>query len=290
VTEGYLPAEPGIRLFYQKVGDGPNPVIVPNAHFMVGDFSRLAEGRTLVFVDWRNRGRSDAVSDREALRRGVHHDVEDIEAVRRHFGFDRVSVIAHSYSCVTAVLYAIQRPQRLNRLVMIGPTPPSPGKEYPSHLKNEDETFQRFLSEFRKLQGERGSMERTEFCKRAWALLRLLYVAEAADADKLHWEPCDAPNELAFMKHWTENIQPSIQALNLTADQIRQVHCPVLAVHGRRDRSSPYGGGREWAELLPTARLLTVDEGAHVPWIEAPDAVFGAIETFLTAEFTAHGT
>jgi pimeloyl-ACP methyl ester carboxylesterase len=27
---------------------------------------------------------------------------------------------------------------------------------------------------------------------------------------------------------------------------------------------------------------LTIDKAAHAPWIEAPDLVFAAIETFLT--------
>jgi len=33
--------------------------------------------------------------------------------------------------------------------------------------------------------------------------------------------------------------------------------------------------------MLPNARLLTVENAAHAPWIEAPDKVFGAIDTFL---------
>lgn len=56
---------------------------------------------------------------------------------------------------------------------------------------------------------------------------------------------------------------------------------PVLIIHGRRDRQGPYGGVREWSMKLQDARLVTVDNAAHVPWIEAPENVFGAIETFL---------
>ena len=32
---------------------------------------------------------------------------------------------------------------------------------------------------------------------------------------------------------------------------------------------------------MPDARLVTVENAAHVPWIEAPEKVFGSIETFL---------
>jgi pimeloyl-ACP methyl ester carboxylesterase len=33
--------------------------------------------------------------------------------------------------------------------------------------------------------------------------------------------------------------------------------------------------------MLPDARLLTVENAAHAPWIEAPDVVQPAIQEFL---------
>ena len=83
------------------------------------------------------------------------------------------------------------------------------------------------------------------------------------------------------MKHWIENLLPSIHAIELTPDDLSKVKAPVLIIHGRRDRQAPYGGGRGWGMILPDARLLTVENAAHVPWIEAPDLVFGSIETFF---------
>jgi pimeloyl-ACP methyl ester carboxylesterase len=59
------------------------------------------------------------------------------------------------------------------------------------------------------------------------------------------------------------------------------VQSPVLTIHGTRDRQAPYGGGREWALTLPDARLVTVENAAHLPWIESPEKVFGSIKTFL---------
>jgi pimeloyl-ACP methyl ester carboxylesterase len=60
---------------------------------------------------------------------------------------------------------------------------------------------------------------------------------------------------------------------------------PVLIVHGTKDRSTPYGGGREWALTLPNARLLSVENTAHAPWIEAPDKVLDSIELFLNGNW-----
>jgi len=56
---------------------------------------------------------------------------------------------------------------------------------------------------------------------------------------------------------------------------------PILIIHGVKDRHAPYGGAREWAIGLPDARLVTIHDAAHMPWIEAPDAVFNSIATFL---------
>jgi len=54
-----------------------------------------------------------------------------------------------------------------------------------------------------------------------------------------------------------------------------------LVPSGTKDRSAPYGGGRDWAAMLPQGRLLTVHNAAHAPWIEAPSLVFDAIKLFL---------
>ena len=73
--------------------------------------------------------------------------------------------------------------------------------------------------------------------------------------------------------------------LNLTDADYAKATAPILAIHGRLDRSSSYGGGREWAMRLPNARLVTMDHAAHVPWIEDPDKVFSALEAFLNGEW-----
>jgi hypothetical protein len=34
--------------------------------------------------------------------------------------------------------------------------------------------------------------------------------------------------------------------------------------------------------MLPDARLVTVQNAGHAPWVEAPEQVFASIETFLS--------
>ncbi len=280
-AEGYMTTEDGVRLFFQKLGDGPETAIIPNGFHLLDDFQRLAAGRTLIFYDLRNRGYSDPVSEAAKLARGIHHDVDDLEAVRRHFGISQVDAIGHSYVGLMVILYAMKYPAHVNRVIQVGPMQPNAAKQYPAHLTGADATLAEVSSKLAQLQKERASQDPIEFCKRFWAILREIYVTDPADAARIDWGRCDLPNELHFMKYWQETIYPSIRNLKLTAEEVSNVTARVLTIHGTRDRSAPYGGGREWASMLPNARLLTIPNGGHAPWVEAPEEVFGAIQVFL---------
>jgi proline iminopeptidase len=279
--KGWLTSPDGVRLFFQKLGRGPNAVIVPNAVHMFDSFGHLANKRTVIFFDLRNRGNSDSVSDHEKLARGIHHDVDDIETVRQRFGFDTVDLIGHSYVGLMVILYAMKYPAHVNRIVQIGPAQPNASTEYPAHLTGADATLAQFAGKVARLRQAPPPADSKAACEEFWALLRTLMVADPADADKIRWTPCDCPGEAGFMKHWMENVLPSIQSLHPTEEELLKVAAPVLTIHGTGDRQAPNGGGREWVLKLPDARLITVENAAHVPWIEAPERVFGSIETFL---------
>ena len=283
----YVTADDGVRLFVQTIGNGSDVVIIPNRVYLADAFARLATNRTLIFCDPRNRGRSDQVSEPSKIEQGVHHDVEDFDAIRRHFGVDRVSLLGHSYMGFVVILYAMKFAAHTDRVVAIGAIGPDPAQRYSGDLVNEDRTFTAVLARLAELQQQRPSLDAVDFCRKFWSTLRPLYVVDPADADRLGWEPCDLPNEINFMKPFTEHILPSMQRLHLAEDQFARVLAPVLVVHGRKDRSAPYGGGRDWAMKLPDARLLTIDNAAHVPWIEAPNVVFEAIDTFLDRRWPA---
>ena len=280
-TEEHVTTEDGVRLFVQKLGNGPQAVLIPNRVYLFDAFQAFADRHTLVFFDPRNRGRSDHISDRSKLERGIHHDVDDLETIRRHFGFNRVNLIGHSYMGLIVVLYAMKYPDRIGRVVQIGSMAPDFATQYPAHLTNADGTLGAVMARLGELNKERATLDPREFCRRFWSILREIYVADPADADKVGWEPCDLPNEMDFMAQWNEHVLPSIQQLKLTAAELAKAKAPVLVIHGRKDRSASYGGGRDWASRLPDARLVTVDNAAHVPWVEDPDKVFGAVDTFF---------
>src|SRR5262249_17354381 len=76
-----------------------------------------------LFYDQRGGGRSELLPDQASLYTMAHH-VADLEAVRRHFGLARMTLVAHSFGPAIAASYAIAHPDRVQRMVFIGPVPP----------------------------------------------------------------------------------------------------------------------------------------------------------------------
>lgn len=271
----------GVRLFFQKLGNGAKTVVIPNGIYLLEDFRSLAADRTLIAYDPRNRGRSDQTADGSIAR-----DVEDLEAVRLHFGIDRMDLIGHSYVGLMVALYAMRYLDHAGRIVQIGAMEPVAGKQYPEQLTFNDGLIAQVFGKLGQLWQSRTTEDDEEICRKAWAILGAMYVADSANAARIDWGRCGLPNERNFMRYWTTKIQPSIQSLKIP-EEVSKAKTPILTIHGTKDRNAPYGGGREWAMMLPDARLVTVESAAHAPWIEAPEQVFGGMETFFNGAWPA---
>jgi len=283
--EAEVRTQDGARLYVETRGSGGEVVLVPNGLYFAEALAPLAEDRTLVWYDLRNRGRSDVEADPARLARGVLQDLDDLEDVRRSLGAERVDLIAHSYVAVTAFLYARDHPERVRRVVQIGPPPPDPDTRYPPDQTHDDGVLQQTFARIAQLRQEPSPEDPEQRCRRFWSVLGAIYVADPADAARADFGRCEHANERGFMGYFTGSVQPSLQRLNLGAADFAKVSAPFLVVHGRLDRSAPWGAGREWARRLPEARLLTVPEAAHAPWIEAPERFAGAIARFLDGEW-----
>lgn len=60
------------------------------------------------------------------------------------------------------------------------------------------------------------------------------------------------------------------------AGQLRQ---PTVVIHGRRDALAPVDAGRWLAAALPNARLVELDDCAHLPFLTHRDACVRALES-----------
>lgn len=290
VKTGYVTSNDGVRLYYAKVGSGSKTVIMPGRLFAFRDFQRLAKGRTLIFYDMRNRGRSDAVADVSKI--SLRQDADDLEAVRAHFGIETPDLIGFSYLGKIVILYATQHPDHVNRIVQIGPVARKLGTKFPETLTAGDENKVPDPAETKRIEElyDNGFAKDhpKEYCEMEWKIEQQRMVGNPANASRIP-SPCEMENEWPI--HLWAHFQPllaSDQALDMPKESIAKVIAPVLTIHGRKDRNAPYGGGREWDMLLPNARLITIDGAAHMSWIEFPEIVFPSIDLFLNGQWPEH--
>ena len=115
----------GVRLYTRRAGDGPAVVVLhggPGAHhdYLLPQYDLLAHGRTLLYYDQRGGGKSPIARNAPA---GWREHVADLEALRAHWGLDRLTLLGYSWGGLLAVLYALEHRDRIERLALVCPAP-----------------------------------------------------------------------------------------------------------------------------------------------------------------------
>jgi proline iminopeptidase len=283
VTEGYVTAEDGTRLFYRAIGDGSQEIVVPVGLFLEDALRPLAnDARRLVFYDPRGRGRSDSP---DTLHVSLEHQISDVEAIRQGLGIERMALIGWSGLGMEMAVYAMRHPDRVTRIVQVAPVAPrnSPHNEraYAERTSRIDEDALTRL-EARRAAGEFAD-DPAGYCRARTEITRVASFARAERAAEVP-DVCEYPNE------WSENLEPLFRALlgsfgdyDWRADLV-SLQVPRLVIHGAAD-AFPVEGSREWVQGFPSARLIVLEDAGHYPFIERPDAFFPAVDAFLDGEW-----
>ena len=282
-SEGFVFVHRGLHLYYRVLGDGPETVVVPNANWLGDALLPLAEGRRLIFYDPRSRGRSSTVSDRRHL--GLEQDVRDLEAVRRFFGLDRLSLIGASYHAAITALHALENPERIERMLLVCPiTPRQPGEWAQETPAAELLIYPPGIPRLEEMR--RDGVDRDDpvaFC-RAWFTYFLLPaqmgVPEAAARFPLD-DVCGFPNEWPrhTMTLYFDHIVPKMKAWDFRP-RLGALQCPLLVMQGTDDLV-PIEASRDWAAHSGDARFLRIDGAGSHPYLERPREFFAAADTFL---------
>lgn len=281
--EGFAVADDGTRLYWRSIGEGEQVVIVPLSAWMFEEFRTLARGRRLVFYDMRNRGGSDGVED---SRYGLDYEVRDLEAVRRTLDLPKVSLIGHSYMGAIVTLYARDFPDRVERVVLTGPAGPlgTTFREAERPAPNDNVAAQQ---QFERMRAE--GLERSNPVAYCRAFIRLVVlppmVRDSAALPRFRADPCMYDRE--WPGRWNRYVWRVVDTFGDWdwTQSLSQLNIPFLIIHGTEDSAAPLQGSVEWINLMPQARLLRIERAGHLPWLEAPNKVFQAIDEFLRGEW-----
>lgn len=271
----------GIRIDYFVRGEGPPLLACHGGPGNISDtlaatLAPLEEARTIVYHDYRGSGRSaTAPPDTYTFERLA----DDLDELRRHLGYGKVPVLAHSMGGFVALNYALRHPEGCAGLILVGTTPTGdPRKIVGPSL--------RALGPARvaKLIARSGwylgvwSWRSESTARQAARYAIMATTQEGLPSTRARVQAANARLPVA-----NDNV-PRLERLfgrtDLSAD-LPHVSCPALVLYGDRDAVMVVGGGL-LAENLPMVTRVVLAQVGHEPFVEAPELAFPPVRDFLS--------
>ncbi|MBL1098556.1 alpha/beta fold hydrolase [Streptomyces coffeae] len=276
-----LTAADGTELAYHITGEGKPLLCLPGgpmrASAYLGDLGGLSKRRQLVMLDLRGTGDSRVPRDPATYR--CDRQVDDVEALRDHFGWDSVDVLAHSASGDLAILYAARYPRRIRSLSLITARARALGVDFTAEHRREIVALRTAESWF---EAARDAYE-------------AIWSGSPTDADfdaaapffYGRWDAAAQAHAAADAEQTNEpaaDVYASPGAFDPAATRaaIACLAAPVLVLAGELDSGPRPHVAADIAKLFPRAELAVQAGAGHFPWLDDPACFTRTVATFLT--------
>jgi proline iminopeptidase len=235
-------------------------------------FSPLAARMQLVYFDHRGQGRS---ADADPASYTLDENVEDMEALRRHLGLEKIVSIGTSYGGMVAMAHAARYPDAVSHLVLMV-TAAHGG----------------FIPRAQQIVLERGTPEQQAVCETLWAgaftspeemygyykamgpMYALSHDEAAAASGRSRARYSPEPLNRAF------GPDGFLRSFDLRPE-LPRITAPTLVLAGRHDWICPVEFSEEIARLIPGADLRIFERSSHSIRSDEPQAMVDAILGFV---------
>jgi pimeloyl-ACP methyl ester carboxylesterase len=284
-VEGFAERD-GIRVAYEVYGHGePTIVLVPtwqivHSRLWKAQIPYLARHGRVVTFDPRGNGNSDRPTASEGY--AEREMAADIVAVMDATSTDRAILVTLSLGAQRGLIVTAEHPDRVEGLVALGPSLP-----IGEHLKERGYPFEAVLDT-----DEGWAKNNIHYWRRDFdGYLRFFF-------SRCFTEP-HSTKQIEDCVGWgheigAENLILGEYAVGLTVDETlalcARVRCPVLVVVGDRDAITGPGPGIALAAAIPSAQLVTVQGGGHIPDARDPILTNLLIRDFVASIHSGFGS
>lgn len=288
-NEGHINAGNGVKLYYRVLGSGSEPVVLIHggpgftSDYLADDLTPMARNHSLLVYDQRGIGRSTLVSDSTGL--AAQRYVEDLEAIRKHLGLEKLTLLGHSWGAAPAALYAMQYPERVRRMILVGTIPAERsglGRAFQVMAAARDSATLRRMAELSRIR--QANPDDRAACREYYQLWFTPFFGASEAASRMKGNVCaGSPESLKNKQNVDRFTFASLGNWDWTMSLSRAA-VPTLIIHGELD-PLPIEDARKWAAAMPNARLLELKGIGHFPYVEAPEVFFAAVDQFLTGDW-----
>ena len=259
------------RVRYFQAGSGPPLILL---HGLGGaavvwycNMEPLARGHTVYAMDLPGHGASEAPPWSYSLKGSIRF----MESFMDVLGLQQASIAGNSLGGLIALALALERPRRVNRLIL----------EDAAGLGREVVTFLRLLST--PILGNFLVSDSRNSVK--WVLKQVVHnqahITERL-VDLIHLERSRPGNRASLLKVLRAGVSPmGVKPSVILTSRLGQVEAPTLVIWGREDRIFPMAHGHRAAQLLPKGQLRIFDRCGHWPHMEVSPAYNRTVLEFL---------
>lgn len=229
-----------------------------------GAFEALAAERRVVMYDQRATGASAPAPEEPTIDLWL----EDIEAIRRALGTERLDLLGHSFGGYLAMSYATSRPRHTRSLVLVDSAAPALdenvqllGQVYPERAARWQSLRQGLPTRFPATDIE--VFFSMEFVDPGW-LDRFVGHVES----------------LTYDIGVNDALRADMNRRDLAA-QVSGIERPVLVLHGRFDSVLAPVNSWNIHKTIPGSRFHIIEQSGHMPFIERRDEFNDVVRGFL---------
>ena len=268
----------GTRLYYEIAGEG-RPILLSHGGLGAYDHTsfkpwlkQLADEFRLIYYDHRGGGLSDRP---ESLADFGDTDWgHDMEGLRKHLGYERVTVLGHSYGSSIATHFAVNYPERLEAVIFVSGYPAMDFMETVLTNLQERGTPEQVESA---VAGFSGAIQTDEQLADMYALIGSLYFNDPnGEAAKIYGAET-VYSAVAFNR----SIVDLLPAYDM-ADRIHEITAPTLILSGSNDWITPYEKTSSRLHRdIAGSELVRFEHSGHMPFAEEPDRFLQVVRDWL---------
>ena len=241
--------------------------------------SPLSEYVQLVYMDYRGNGRSERTKKEEYT---LSQNVEDIEALRKYLGYEKIYLLGQSYGGYVGQAYGIRYPENLEGLILI-----TTACDHSVHDLGIEELKKQGTPEQIQMGNDYlwyGTFPNNEEYDRYYEVFMDLY-SHKVKTGEVSREKIKEELKRGIVSY--EAVNQWFGGEQLTFDfreELPRITCKTLVIGGRYDWVAPVSFTEEIGKRIPNSRTVVMENSSHSVFTDEPEETLQEIISFLSEE------